>query len=627
MNQYEKNVTKVMKFLTEEKYSASVISAHRICYRELKEFLVGNKLSYAFDNAMNWINFNKQLWTYREYTSRRHCIHQLEDVYRDGDISLNHVGPRGSAYSTLCLDLRKELDEYLDSGLINSTDSQYRISCSRFLAYLQKHDVKTIKQLNYKMLFRYHKEDYHRSSRSKDVYEDIIRGFLRYHALRGHCSDGYALALNKLMLHQIIKIENSLLAPFSLEQTHSITWSTIESFLSEMKEIDYGNSVMKCSKHTLTLLYIFLDMHHLRLCNGVLWLWFENVKLLLGTNWKQARRTLNQFWIYINTGKVTTATTGDPFYIDSIEYLPDWSKVVLIKYLDLLKREGYRKSTIAMQKSSNLRFCQYLQNIELRSFEDISSDTLQSFNKQDFHATAEAKVAYNSRIRGFLMYLYEQGCITNPFLYKALPSASAPSTRIVNVLSDEEIKQIWEVNTDILSPKAFRDYAILCMGLTMGFRASDIVSIKFSDINWNTRSINLAQVKTGKRIHMPMPTKTGNILFSYLSRYRPKSTSPYVFIRHEAPHGKLTSGVCRLALNRILPNRNVPNKGFHVVRKTFATALLQGYTKVELISDTLGHSSDNTVYKYLALDKERMKECPLSLQEMDITLEGGVFNA
>jgi len=126
---------------------------------------------------------------------------------------------------------------------------------------------------------------------------------------------------------------------------------------------------------------------------------------------------------------------------------------------------------------------------------------------------------------------------------------------------------------------------------------------------------------------MPMPTKTGNILFSYLSTYRPKSTSPYVFIRHEVPYGKLTSGVCRLALNRILPNRNVPNKGFHVVRKTFATALLQGYTKVELISDTLGHSSDNTVYKYLALDKERMKECPLSLQEMDITLEGGVFNA
>lgn len=225
------------------------------------------------------------------------------------------------------------------------------------------------------------------------------------------------------------------------------------------------------------------------------------------------------------------------------------------------------------------------------------------------------------------MYLYEQGCITNPFLYKALPSASAPSTRIVNVLSDEELKQIWEVNTDTLSPKAFRDYTILCIGLTMGFRASDIVLIKYSDICWSTQSINLTQVKTGKQIHMPMPTKIGNILFRYLSHYRPKSNSPYVFIRHEVPYGKLTSGVCRRALNRILPNRNVPNKGFHVVRKTFATTLLRGYTKVELISDALGHSSDSTVYKYLSLDKERMKECPLSLKEMDITLEGGVFNA
>ena len=40
--------------------------------------------------------------------------------------------------------------------------------------------------------------------------------------------------------------------------------------------------------------------------------------------------------------------------------LPEWIKTPLTDYLELLKREGWCQSTIAMQKSSNMRFCNYL---------------------------------------------------------------------------------------------------------------------------------------------------------------------------------------------------------------------------------------------------------------------------
>ena len=52
-----------------------------------------------------------------------------------------------------------------------------------------------------------------------------------------------------------------------------------------------------------------------------------------------------------------------------------------------------------------------------------------------------------------------------------------------------------------------------------------------------------------------------------------------------------------------------------------------GNTKVELISDSLGHSTDSTVYKYLSLDDERMRLCPLSLDETGISWKGGAFHA
>jgi integrase len=223
--------------------------------------------------------------------------------------------------------------------------------------------------------------------------------------------------------------------------------------------------------------------------------------------------------------------------------------------------------------------------------------------------------------------LYEQGLIEDPYLYRALPTAVSDRVSVVQTLSKEDVAAIWAVNPDELSPKALRDYAMVCIGLTMGFRASDIVSIRFSDIDWKKKSICVIQQKTGKALILPMPVKTGNILFRYLRDGRPKSDEPYVFIRHEAPYDRIQRGVCRSALKRFLGISKHSGCNFHAVRKAFATKLLEGSINVELISDALGHSTDSTVHKYLSLDEKRMRMCPLSMAETGISLKGGAFHA
>lgn len=161
----------------------------------------------------------------------------------------------------------------------------------------------------------------------------------------------------------------------------------------------------------------------------------------------------------------------------------------------------------------------------------------------------------------------------------------------------------------------------------MGFRASDIVSLRFANIDWTRRSICLTQEKTGKNIILPMPVRTGNILFRYLRDGRPESADIHVFIKHKAPFKGLHRCVCAKALKRFLPQADAYSNGFHVLRRTFATNLLRGNTKVELIADSLGHSTDSTVHKYLSLDEERMRQCPISLGIVGISLKGGVFHA
>ena len=626
MKQFETSVNTVMSFLKEENFSASVISLHRLCYQSIGEYLSCNMLQYAPNIGYQWIEMHHDCWNYRKYTGYKHCIDQLNDVFLTGKVSIEHLAPRHSSYNLLSSNYKVILDTFISDT--NCTDDRYRIACSRFLYYLQNNNIHNISELTYEAVMRFHYEDYHRVQKSKDTYENLVRVFLRYLASINLCDIGLSLALNKLLINKIILIPPEALQEFKCnENTFEVSWVRIRNFVSELKNSRYGKTVINSSEHILTLLYIFLQMHQVKLNERLLWYWYDNVQPLLGSNYKQHRRSLCQFMEYMKNGVIITSVIGDPNAISSIDVMPDWIVTPLKSYLELLKREGWQKSTVNMHRSSNLRFCKYLLKIGIRSFSDVTPEVINSFNLQDEHSTPEGKAAYNCRIRCFIIYLYEQKLIDNAYLYKALPTFASNKASIVQTLSKEDVSTIWSVNPELLSPKALRDYAMVCIGLTMGFRSCDIVSLRFDNINWKNKSICIIQQKTGKLITMPMPVKTGNIIYRYIRDARPKSQEPYIFIRHEAPYDRIQRGVCRSALKRFLNLSSESKCKFHIVRKTFATQLLEGNVRTTLISDSLGHSTENTVHKYLSLDESRMRLCAISMSEAGISYEGGIFHA
>ena len=626
MKQFETSVNTVMSFLKEENFSASVISLHRLCYQSIGEYLSCNMLQYAPNIGYQWIEMHHDCWNYRKYTGYKHCIDQLNDVFLTGKVSIEHLAPRHSSYNLLSSNYKVILDTFISDT--NCTDDRYRIACSRFLYYLQNNNIHDISELTYEAVMRFHYEDYHRVQKSKDTYENLVRVFLRYLASINLCDIGLSLALNKLLINKIILIPPEALQEFKCnENTFEVSWVRIRNFVSELKNSRYGKTVINSSEHILTLLYIFLQMHQVKLNERLLWYWYDNVQPLLGSNYKQHRRSLCQFMEYMKNGVIITSVIGDPNAISSIDVMPDWIVTPLKSYLELLKREGWQKSTVNMHRSSNLRFCKYLLKIGIRSFSDVTPEVINSFNLQDEHSTPEGKAAYNCRIRCFIIYLYEQKLIDNAYLYKALPTFASNKASIVQTLSKEDVSTIWSVNPELLSPKALRDYAMVCIGLTMGFRSCDIVSLRFDNINWKNKSICIIQQKTGKLITMPMPVKTGNIIYRYIRDARPKSQEPYIFIRHEAPYDRIQRGVCRSALKRFLNLSSESKCKFHIVRKTFATQLLEGNVRTTLISDSLGHSTENTVHKYLSLDESRMRLCAISMSEVGISYEGGTFHA
>jgi len=199
-----------------------------------------------------------------------------------------------------------------------------------------------------------------------------------------------------------------------------------------------------------------------------------------------------------------------------------------MEYLNLRRKEGLARSSIDMCRSSCVRFCAFLVAQGVSSFHDIEASHLVLFNRLDPHETAEGKNAYNVRIRMFLEYLEEGILSDKPMLHKALQCQCADKERVTVVFNDDEMSKIAAFCRGSTAPYELRQSAMALLGLRMGLRASDIVNLKFADIDWAKQTMSIVQTKTLKSLSLPLPIEVANSLYRYVRDGRPRSESPFL---------------------------------------------------------------------------------------------------
>lgn len=634
MKNYDSNVAVVIDFLKANSYGTTAVCAHKRCYKQLKEFLVTNSLEFSEANCQQWyLQYRKTLPAKSiSYKGIGISIIHLQDIYECGYIKPVHIVPSTTPYQMLPVTLRQELDEYLEFLSTYEYQESYisvlRSATSRFMLFLSNNGLSSIKECTYDIIFAFFLRDDQPLNSHKNRCDCYAQNILTYYSSNYEMLLGMSLALDMLIINHIVR-DFSFLDDQAYEGASqndiSFSWNDMCLFVSGIKQSGYKKTNINASNHILKLLYIFKEMYSKPLSDKIIWLWFEETSKLTGSCFKQHRRSLYQFLIYLKSKTITTAVTGLPNKKIAFDCICNSLRQPAKELLTLLKREGRAKSTIDMYRSSITRFCSFIQSKEITEYNKITANIIVDFIKQDKHSTFEGKQAYNCKIRRFLMYLADESIIDNKTLYLAVPSITAPKVRIPVTLTDDDIKVILQSGNDTLTPTQLRSYAIVMLGLFTGLRASDIVSIKFSHIDWKSRTINIVQQKTGKIITVYFPVNVGNAVFKYIKNARPKSESPYVFLIHRMPYNNPRPGICNKALRSILPDSKNFNQTFHSVRKTFATGLLDQNNKVEIISDALGHRSDATVYTYLSLDSVRMRMCALPLESIGISWKAGDF--
>ncbi len=272
------------------------------------------------------------------------------------------------------------------------------------------------------------------------------------------------------------------------------------------------------------------------------------------------------------------------------------------------------------------RFCEYLRLVN-KSFATMGREDIIAF----FSPQANRKRDYTGPLRVFLRYLNEHGMACRDFSYLLNDIRYVESVKLPSYYLIDEIKAI-EGAVNRSSPCGKRDYAMLLLASRLGLRASDIISLRFSDLDWDGNKIRLIQNKTGKKVELPLLSEVGDAIIDYILHARPKVPLQTIFLSGRHPYRKIKSASLSSLVTKYIRksgvNSDYRHHGTHSLRHSLASAMLQTNTSLPVISETLGHSSTQSTMFYLSIDVDMLTRCSLDVppvSESFYTQNGGAL--
>jgi len=278
--------------------------------------------------------------------------------------------------------------------------------------------------------------------------------------------------------------------------------------------------------------------------------------------------------------------------------------------------ENYAKSTTNSFRLSMRKFLLHCDDI---SIIDLSCLTHQNISEYIMRMAEKRMKTIRQEVillRKVLTFLASCNLI-NPAICDAAQLKIPAYERVLHGFTEQESAAMI-AETDANNHLGRRDYAIMLLAKTTGLRASDIKSLRLSDINWRTSEIGLVQSKTGNRITVPMLGTVGNAIADYILRSRPESDSDYVFLRAVHPHEQMLDPldiIQKYAIKAGVEPRDERPIGYHGFRRQRGVSLLESEISVSTIREILGHADPNSVRRYIGLDITHLLICAMPMAQ------------
>ena len=185
-----------------------------------------------------------------------------------------------------------------------------------------------------------------------------------------------------------------------------------------------------------------------------------------------------------------------------------------------------------------------------------------------------------------------------------------------DIYTSQEVETII-ASIDRTNPCGKRDYAMILLAARYGLRSSDIVGLRFCNLDWEHNRICVVQQKTGRKVTLPLSEEVGYAVIDYVKHGRPNIDSPFVFIKSTPPFGTFSESSLSYHIAIWMRKAGVKIEGrkggAHAFRHSLATNLLGVNQPMPVISEILGHSSCESTSHYIRVNIDMLRQCALDV--------------
>lgn len=334
----------------------------------------------------------------------------------------------------------------------------------------------------------------------------------------------------------------------------------------------------------------------------------------------EAIRRVDHLFQFADTGRFKGQISLKPYAVDE----EGWK--LLKAYEADLKNRGMAGATVLSRVRESRRFLSM--SCKGKAVEELTQpDVVCYIEKMAKSCTPKSIELARHVLRDFFGFLSRDGRTVDAgitsFLHAKAARARPP---IPTVYSAEELVAILDsASENSRNPK--RDYALILIAIRYGLRKSDILEIKFSDLDPEGETLFVSQRKTGKTNLLPLMDEVMIAIADYVKNERPESDEPYIFLNSNPPFRpcrEANQGVLEHIIRRSMFMAGVQPRGrhtgAHAIRRSLATTMMNEEVSYPVISSILGHGSaeksiTGATMAYIAIDTERMRKLSLEVPE------------
>ena len=261
------------------------------------------------------------------------------------------------------------------------------------------------------------------------------------------------------------------------------------------------------------------------------------------------------------------------------------------EFLDKLETE------LKISKNSEYTIRNYLKaNKELLEFASKSPENISTDDVKNFMAKNLSDKSSMSTILFLAAIKYS---FTNLLQNDITASIKRPKKerKIPSVLSKQEIKKLLE-NLSNQKSKLMISLIYAC-----GFRVSEIVNLKITDLNLPERIGHVRQGKGKKDRIFNIPEFLVEDLENQIEKQKQKE---FLFTGHSGK--KLSTRNIQKIVSSAAKRAGLQNVHTHTLRHSFATHLLEDSVDIRKIQELLGHSDLSTTQIYTHVSTEELKK-------------------